>query len=225
MAARAVRFYLDLVSPYTWLALMRAEEFESLHAVRWDVRPVVYAAILDAHGLVGPVETEAKRRYTFEDVARCARRQGVTLLAPPAHPFRSLEALRTLLLFRDTPRALALARALADDCWGKGRDLTDVGVLEETVAAAGLPAQDLAARLTDPALKEALRAQTGEAIALGVFGVPTFVLDGEIFWGHDRMDHLAERLSGELPDTRREAATILSRPRGADRSQRPRRPA
>jgi len=220
MAAREIRFYLDLVSPYTWLALMRAEEFGRKHGVHWDLRPVVYAALLDAHGLVGPVETEAKRRYTFEDVARCARRQGVALKGPPAHPFRSVEALRTLLLFREGPEALALARALADACWGKGRDLTDLGVLEETVAAVGLPAQDLATHLNEPAVKEALRTQTSEAIALGVFGVPSFVLEGEIFWGHDRMDHLAERLSGELPDTRTAAAAIVSRPRGADRPRR-----
>jgi len=219
MAARKIRFYLDLVSPYTWLALMRAEEFGREHGVHWDLRPVVYAALLDAHGLVGPVETEAKRRYTFEDLARCARRQGVTLTAPPAHPFRSVEALRTLLLFRKAPEALPLARALADAGWGKGRDLTDLGVLGETVASLGLPAHDLAARLKEPALKEALRTQTAEAIALGVFGVPSFVVSGELFWGHDRLDHLGARLSGELPDTRAEAAAILARPRGADRAR------
>jgi 2-hydroxychromene-2-carboxylate isomerase len=183
---------------------------------------VVYAALLDAHGLVGPAETEAKRRYTFEDVARSARRQGLTLSGPPAHPFRSIEALRTVLLFRETPEALALARALSDACWGKGRDLTDVRVLEETVAAVGLRADDLAARLGDPAVKEALRARTAEAIEQGVFGVPAFRLEGEIFWGHDRMDHLGERLSGSLRDARQDAAPLLSRPRGADRQRRPR---
>ena len=222
MAPRDVQFYLDLVSPYTWLALMRAGEFARQHDVRWDLRPVVYAALLDAHGLVGPVETEAKRRYTFEDVARCARRQRVALVAPPAHPFRSIEALRTVLLFRDAPEALSLARALSDAAWGQGRDLTDLRVLEETIAAVGLQAGDLAARLADPAVKEALRAQTAEAIAKGVFGVPTFGLDGELFWGHDRLDHLGERLSGALPDTRQRAAAIISRPRGADRAGRPR---
>ena len=76
MTAREIQFHLDFVSPYSWLALLRAEEFGGRHGVRWDLRPVVYAALLDAHRLVGPVETEAKRRYTFEDVARCARRRG-----------------------------------------------------------------------------------------------------------------------------------------------------
>jgi len=222
MATRAVQFCLDFVSPYTWLALLQAEEFGRRHGARWDLRPVVYAALLDAHGLVGPVETEAKRRYTFADVARCARRQGAMLAGPPAHPFRSIEALRTLLLFRERPEALALARALADACWGGGRDLTDLGVLAETVAEVGLPSDDLAERLAAPELKASLREETERAVSIGVFGVPSFVLEGEIFWGHDRMDHLAERLAGSVPDARRDAASLLARPRGADRPRRTR---
>jgi len=74
-----VRFYLDFVSPYTWLALMCARAFARRHAVRWEPRPVVYAALLSSHGLVGPVETEAKRRCTFADVARSADRLGLGL--------------------------------------------------------------------------------------------------------------------------------------------------
>src|SRR5256885_127511 len=60
-----VQFYLDFVSPYSWLALMQAEHFAVEHGVHWEPRPVVYAALIDAHGLIGPVETPAKRRYTF----------------------------------------------------------------------------------------------------------------------------------------------------------------
>ena len=88
-----VAFYLDFVSPYTYFALTQARRFESDHGVRFDVRPVVYAKLLDAAGLVGPAEREAKRRYTFADVLRSAHRLGVPLVGPPAHPFRSLEAL------------------------------------------------------------------------------------------------------------------------------------
>src|SRR5439155_24409662 len=102
---RSVAFYLDFVSPYTWLALTQAEAFVVRHGIRWELRPVVYSALLDAHRLIGPVETPAKRRYTFLDVARSARRLGLRLVGPPAHPFRSIEALRTLTLFLDDARA------------------------------------------------------------------------------------------------------------------------
>lgn len=217
---KSVRLYFDLVSPYSWLALSRVEAFGERHAIAWDARPVVYAALLDTHELVGPVEVESKRRYTFHDVARCAAELGLTLTGPPAHPFRSLEALRAVCLFHDDPRRLRLAVALADACWSAGRALTEPSVLAEVVAAAGLDASDLARRTADPAVKERLRRNTEQALQAGVFGVPTFVYEGELFWGHDRMEHLARRIGGPDPEARRRAEEMLARPRGADRRRR-----
>lgn len=208
---RSVAFYLDFVSPYTWLALTQAEAFGERHGVRWELRPVVYAALLDAHGLVGPVETPAKRRYTIHDVARSARRLGLRLVGPPEHPFRSIEALRTLVLFRDEPHALRLAVALADACWSGGRALTEPDVLSDVVSRVGLDAAGLGERIASEPIKVALRRSTEEAVAQGVFGVPTFALDGELFWGHDRMEHLAGRLTGE-PSPLMDAAPLLTRP-------------
>jgi 2-hydroxychromene-2-carboxylate isomerase len=214
---RLVKFHLDFVSPYTWLALMQSERFALEHRVLWEPCPVVYAKLLDANGLVGPVETPAKRRYTFHDVARSAHRLGLRLSGPPQHPFRSLEALRTLQVFRRDPRALRLAVMLSDACWGEGRDLTDAGVLRDVVARAGLDTEGLEERIASPEAKQGLRESTDEALVLGVFGVPTFLHDGELFWGHDRLDLLAERLAGRVPPARELTGNILDRPRGADR--------
>ena len=218
---RKVTFYLDFISPYTWLALARAETFAKEHGIAWEPRPVVYAALLDAHGLVGPVETEAKRRYTLHDVARSAQALGLRLVGPPAHPFRSLAALRTLCAYRRGPAAMRLARLLSDAAWGEGRDLTDGGVLRDVVEKAGLPSDGLADRIASAEVKEDLRRLTDEALAIGVFGVPTFVLEGELFWGHDRLEALARRLAGEAPPSADLVGTMLARPRGAERTRRP----
>jgi len=209
--------YLDFVSPYTWLALMQAERFAAEQGIAWEPRPVVYAALLSAHGLVGPVETEAKRRYTFLDVARSAHRLGLRLAGPPRHPFRSLDALRVQYLFRSEPAALRLAVRLAAACWGEGRDLTDPAVLGAVVAGAGLDPADLERRIGAAEVKDGLRALTDDAVSQGVFGVPTFVCDGELFWGHDRLEHLAARLSGRVPPARTLIGDLLERPRGAER--------
>ena len=218
---RAVPFYLDFISPYTWLALMQSERFAEREGIRWEMRPVVYAALLDAHGLVGPAETPAKRRYTFHDVVRCATELGLAIAGPPEHPFRSLEALRTLYLFRNGPEAPRLAVQLADAAWGQGRSLTDPTVLREVVASVGLDASGLAERIGERAVKNGLREMTDEAIAAGVFGVPSFVHEGELFWGHDRLDALARRLSGATPAPRGLERSILTRPRGVDRKRAP----
>lgn len=225
MSKTRVTLYFDFVSPYSWLALSQAESFAERHGVVWDLRPVVYAALLDARGLVGPAEVEAKRRYTFHDIARCAKELELDLVGPPEHPFRSIEALRTVCLFADEPRALALAAGLAHACWREGRSLTDLSVLTEVVANVGLDATGLGERIGNPAVKDQLRANTEQALEAGVFGVPTFVHRNEMFWGHDRMRHLADHLEGSgcTPESASRAEEMLSRPRGVDRKRAPER--
>lgn len=219
---RDVPFWLDFVSPYTWLALMRAPAFEREHGARFAPRPIVYAKLLESHGMLGPVETPAKRRYTFHDVARCARRQGLRLVGPPEHPFRSLAVLRVATLFLSEPTALVLCAALADAAWSRGLDLTRFEVLARVVAESGLDARDLETRSGAAEIKEALRKETAEAVERGVFGVPTFLHDGQLFWGHDRMDQLGESLSGRLDrSAAADAESMLDRPVGVVRTRPP----
>ena len=219
--ARTVRVYFDFVSPYSYLALTQVEAFGARHGVMWEPVPVFYAALLDANHLVGPAETRAKRHYTLTDILRAATLQGVPLVGPPDHPFRSLAALRVATLFGNDTRALALSVALSRACWAEGRDLTDWRVLAEVVGEMGLDAVDLAARASAPEIKRALQRRTAAAIEAGVFGVPTFELDGELFWGHDRLEHLTARLDGRLPDLSRRATVLEGRPRGSDRPSAP----
>ena len=196
---RIVEVYFDPISPYAYLALEELAKRSNADAqVTWQVRPVVYAKLLEAHGLVGPVETEAKRRYTMLDVLRCAERSGLKIEGPPAHPFRSLSALRVLMLFAESDRALDLALAIGRAAWADGLDLESWSVLETIARSQGFDADDLENRSNAPDNKQLLIQSTSRAFDLGVFGVPGFVYDGELFWGHDRIDHLFERLDGKF---------------------------
>lgn len=215
-----VQLHFDFVSPYSYLALARCPVFAREHSVEWDLRPVLYARLLEASGRLGPVEVDRQREYTFRDVVRCADQLGVPIEGPPEHPFRSLEALRAVWLFEGDPRAVDLAVGLARAAWAEGRDLRDWGVIEEQVRAAGLDAVQLPERCGWSEVKERLRAATEEAIASGVFGVPTFAWNGELFWGADRMDALAARLRGELADPEDRARAMLARPIGVVRRRR-----
>lgn len=212
-----IAFYFDFISPYSWLALTQAKAMSSRLGFKWDLRPVVYAKLLEAHSLLGPGEVPAKRQAMFADVVRCAHLLDQPFSGPPAHPFRSLAALRVACLFREEEGALDLVLALANAAWAEGRDLTDMTVLTEIVAAEGLPAEALAERIQEPELKADLRALTHGALAAGVFGVPTFIHDGELFWGHDRLGHLEKRITGDLPAAGEQVKELLRRPRGTDR--------
>jgi 2-hydroxychromene-2-carboxylate isomerase len=218
--AQSVRFYFDFVSPYSWLALMRAEAIAAEHRIEWDLRPVVYAALLDAHDLSGPAETPAKRRHLAYDVARAARHAGLRMVGPPAHPFRPIEALRTVTLFRETPQALRLAAGMAHAAWGEGLTLTDFAVLADVVSDCGLDAVDLEQRIAAPEVKEALFEATREAVTQGVFGVPTFQVGPHAFWGHDRMEALGRQLAGTVGSCEEEAEAFLGRPTAVVRRRR-----
>jgi 2-hydroxychromene-2-carboxylate isomerase len=218
---RRVDFYFDFVSPYAYLALAQASEFAARHDVSWRLVPVVYGVLLDRTGLVGPVETAAKRRYTFLDASRSAQLLGVPLAGPPEHPFRSLAALRLATAYRDDPLGLPLASALATAAWAGQSDLTSTPTLERIAAEVGASRTPVAEIIADPTVKLALREGTDQALHRGVFGVPTFAYDDELFWGHDRLPHLAARLAGQLDRQDARVEELLQRPRGVDRRQVP----
>ncbi len=114
-----------------------------------------------------------------------------------------------------------VAEALADACWGEGQSLNEASVRAEVVEAVGLDATDLERRIAEPSIKRGLRELTDEAVRLGVFGVPTFIVDGEMFWGHDRLDHLARHLAGNQPPADGLTERLLALPRGVVRKGAP----
>lgn len=213
----AVTCYFDFVSPYTYLALAQLPAFGQRHGIRWRLRPVLYGVLLDRTGLVGPVEVESKRRYTFADIRRAASLLELPLTGPPSHPFRSLQALRAVCAVDDPHDALRLTVALASACWGQGKDIAQPEVIAATATAVELPGDQIVESTGAQEVKDRLRESTDEALKRGVFGVPTFRLGEELFWGHDRLPHLAGRLSGAVPDPLAGIQALLDRPRGADR--------
>jgi 2-hydroxychromene-2-carboxylate isomerase len=213
-----VDFYFDFVSPYPWLASHQLGELRECTAVKFCFVPVLFAALLDHHSNMGPAEIPAKRRYTFQDAERWAVHLGLKFKSPPAHPFNPLKPLRvTSAIDRDDLREL-LAVRLLDAAWSEGRDITSDIVISEVADSVDLNGRELLEKARTLEIKERLRLQTERAIQAGVFGVPSFVVNGELFWGNDRLHLLKEYLQGRLPTDKAKVEEILSRPRAADRS-------
>jgi 2-hydroxychromene-2-carboxylate isomerase len=190
-----VRCYADPVSPYAWLALADLARIEAAGA-RVVLVPVLFAGLLDAHGNVGPAEVEAKRRYLFRDVMREAARRGLPFAGPPGHPFNPLAALRMCTAVADDAGRRALFVAFTRATWERGEDLMDEGTLVRLADDAGLDGAALSAAARSQVVKQALAEATAQAVAEGVFGVPTFQVEDELFWGADRIDALLRRLQG-----------------------------
>ncbi|MBN8614822.1 MAG: 2-hydroxychromene-2-carboxylate isomerase [Deltaproteobacteria bacterium] len=211
---RVVDLWLDPISPYAWLAGRQLDRIDALATVR--VRPVLFAALLNHHGNVGPAEIPTKRAYTFRDVVRTADRLGLRVEGPPAHPFNPLTALRACVSIEDDASRRRLAVALMDAAWSEGRDLESIDVVRDVAAQLGLDGEAIVAATRDPAIKQRLLDATQEAISVGVFGVPSFVIEGEVFWGSDRLDALVHRLEGHRVEEAK-LARILARPASATR--------
>lgn len=170
-----MRFCFDFISPYAYLAWTQLDRL----GVAIEPVPVLFAALLNAHGTRGPAEVPARRRYLIHDVMRIARRFGVPLAPPPAHPFNPLRALR--LACEDASVVAPFFTA----AWATGQGIDGV----------------LADRQPSDAAKAQLRANTEAALAAGVFGVPTFLVDDQLFWGCDSLPHLEAYLAtGEKAD-------------------------
>lgn len=193
--ARVVDFYLDYISPYAYLGWHRGLRVAREHELELRCRPLLFAALLDHHGQRGPAEIEAKRRWLFEDVIRQCRREDLPLTAPHRHPFNSLLPLRVTLAASEAVRP-AVTTALFDLTWGRGLDVTDPTVLRAALEGIGLDGEALLAAATTPAVKEALKQSTTEAIARGVFGVPTLHVEGRLLWGSDQWPTAVELLEG-----------------------------
>jgi 2-hydroxychromene-2-carboxylate isomerase len=212
---KQVEFYFDYVSPYAWLAAHQLGGMRESATFRFV--PVLFAGLLDHHSNVGPAEIPAKRRYTFMDAQRWAVHLGLQFRSPPAHPFNPLKSLRVTTAVVDDGDREALSLRLLDAAWSEGRDITADSVVAEIANGIDLDATALLARAQTDEIKQRLRRQTESAVAAGVFGVPSFVVDGEIFWGNDRLHFLQAHLQGKLATDKAKMEEILARPRAADR--------
>jgi 2-hydroxychromene-2-carboxylate isomerase len=201
--AGPVRFYFDFISPYAYLAWTQIHELAGRFEARVEPSPVLLAGLLNHHGQKGPAEIPAKRLYLFKDTLRRARSLDVPFSPPPTHPFNPLLALRAACAAPDEAKR-ALIDALFAATWGDAREkgVDRREVVADAARAAGLDADALLARAATPEIKDALRTATDEAIAAGVFGVPTMRVGDELFWGTDTLEFLALHLDGRdpLPD-------------------------
>ncbi len=215
MTSTIVEFYFDPVSPYAWLAMEQVDRIIDAggHII---CRPILFAALLDASATKGPAEVPAKRAYVFRDVMRQAKRLNLPFRGPPCHPFNPLAALRAIHAIEGDAQRLALARHLLVAVWREGIDVADPDGLAGVLARSGFDANAVRAASATPEVKLRLRSDTQKAIDVGVFGVPTFRLHDELFWGADRVETVVWALKGgDIDDAF--YARVLNRPVAAER--------
>ena len=190
--ARSLEIYWDFSSPFAYLGSTQAKALAARTGAELAWRPMLLGAVFKAIGQVDvPLMawSDAKRRYYLTDMARWADFWGVPLKWPSRFPLNSVKPLRAYLSLpperRDAFREAAFRAYWADD-----RDISDDRVLAELI---GKGSDEVLARCGSPEIKQELFAATQRAVDAGVFGAPTWVVDGkDLFWGQDRLS-LVER--------------------------------
>ncbi len=199
-----ISFWYDPISPYAHLAFERLPVALMGLSVQLRYRPVLFAALLKAHGQLGPAEIPGKRDWTYRQVRWLAQHHGVRLDLPAAHPFNPLALLRLGLATTtdDAPGETSryVTELLFHHVWHGGQDATDparLATLEAALQNHMVQRQRPWQAPDSESVRQRLRANTDAALAAGVFGVPTLVCRGRLFWGQDALPMLRASLEGD----------------------------
>jgi 2-hydroxychromene-2-carboxylate isomerase len=196
--ASAIEFYFDFSSPYSYIASEQIEALAARTARPLQWRPILLGAVFKASG--GAPLTEVygpKARYAVHDFARSAAFAGVPYRHPTVFPIGAVAASRAVLWLQreHSPQAAPYIHAVYRAFFVDDRNVGDATVALDIAQALGIDAARLTAGVQEEAIKTALRVEVEQAVARGVFGAPTIFVDGEMFWGHDRLDQVERWIS------------------------------
>jgi 2-hydroxychromene-2-carboxylate isomerase len=208
---RRVLWYFDFVSPFAYICLHRLRELPS--GVSIEYRPVLFAGLLNHWGQKGPAELAPKRRYTYRWSYWWAQQLGIPLRYPAAHPFNPLHHLRLAIACGSKPDAV---RRIFDALWTTGNNAADQPAFDSLCRELGVAPDALSA----PEVKDTLKKNSESAAQHGVFGVPTFEIDGELFWGADSIEFLGAFLADSATVRNEEMRRLDGLPEGAARKGR-----
>jgi 2-hydroxychromene-2-carboxylate isomerase len=187
--AAPIEFYFDFSSPYGYLASTKIDELAARFGSEAAWRPFLLGVVFKTTGQSPLTEQPMRAPYSLHDFTRSARLLGVPFRMPEPFPFPSQAACRAVYWAgdRDPAKGKALANAIYHAAFGDGRDVRSPEAVVAIAASIGIDGDALSAALDDPVVKERLKTETEAAMKRGVFGSPFIFVDGEPFWGHDRL--------------------------------------
>ncbi len=192
-----ILFYFDFSSPYAYIAAHKIDQIAALYGREVDWRPTLLGAIFQQTGAKPLTETGLKAEYSKHDFLRTTRSFGLPFTMPDSFPFASIAAARTVWWLRDRDPALSrkVALAIFDKAFAEGGDVRGAEAVIAIAAEHGVDPDELRAALNDPAVKERLKTEVNASMDAGVCGAPFFIVDGEPFWGSDRLDQVERWLA------------------------------
>lgn len=189
---QTIDFYFDLTSPYSYVAAEQIEDIAAAGNCVVNYKPTLLGFVFKSTGNTAPMMNPAKGKYSAKDFARTARFHGLEINWPKKFPINATVGSRAILQVINTQpeKAGELTRALYKAYFVTGQDITEESVVAEVANSIGLDGTALIAGTQDESIKEQMKNAVQESIDAGMFGAPYFVVDGEAFWGQDRIEQL-----------------------------------
>jgi 2-hydroxychromene-2-carboxylate isomerase len=191
---KSVEFLFDFGSPTTYLAYKQLPKIAARHGARIVWTPMLLGAVFKATGNSSPAMIPAKARYMNQDLTRFAKRYGVVLNFNTHFPVNTMPIMRGAVAYQSTNQFDIYVNAMFDAMWAHPRNLNDPNEIAHVLKDIAIDPGDFMARIERAEVKERLKANTESAVARGVFGAPTFFVNGEMFFGQDRLDFVEETL-------------------------------
>lgn len=198
--SKRIEYYFSPMSPWTYLGHHRLGEIASAHGASIGVKPVDYGRIFPVSGGLPLAKRAAQRqKYRLVELERWRKVLNVPLVLQPKYfPYDTALASRVILAAKTVSEAKAfqLAGAILRGCWAEERNMADESELAAAAKSVGLIGSELLAKAGEPDIQALYDRLTEEAIARDVFGAPTYVYNGELFWGQDRLEFLDKAVGG-----------------------------
>jgi len=191
---KSVEFLYDFVSAPSYIAWTQIDKIAREENAQVIRTPVFCGGIFKEIGNPGPLAIPAKRNWYVHDLQLWAKKRGITLRPNPYAPIRSLPLMRGVTVARERGEFDRYAKAIWESIFVDGKNMSDPAIVNETLAAAGLAVEAYAAGIEREDVKAELRENTREAVRRGVFGVPTFFVGSELFFGQDRLEFIRDAL-------------------------------
>ncbi len=197
---KIIEYYFDFLSPYSYLSWQWIKENKkklSEKKIEFSFKPVTLSSIIGYYETKGPAQIETKRNYLFKDCLRFSKLKKIPFSTPKELPFNSLYALRSSLFENVGKNQFEVIDLFFKKGWSEGLDIGDPEKLINFLIDEGLPGEEILDKVNSKEMRKALKLNVKEALSKGVFGVPSFVIGNELFWGNDSIPYVESYLEEE----------------------------
>ena len=192
--SKQVEFFFDVGSPASYLAWTQLASIAQRHNAEVVWRPMLLGAVFQAVGNTSPAAVPAKGAYMLKDLKRFSAIYDVPFRFNPFFPVNTMQLMRGVTAYLGTPKFESYLSTIFNALWAEKLNMESPEVVAEVLSKVGIDATDFMARISEPEVKARLKSSTEEAVARGVFGAPSFFVNGEMFFGQDRLSFVEDAL-------------------------------